>query len=152
MGSVCLSVFTQATLCTTTMVYGVLVHHQGAICTTKAQYAPWCTRETIFFEKYVAWVRMRVCGWVYSGYIMHHYNGIWGVCYFNVLCLLGSGRPADCKSVHLPPRISSSWVMLLDWILHYGRGQWLKFVCLSQSNDGSNMQKLRTKYMEMLSI
>ncbi len=43
---VCLSVrlrshvFTQATLCTTTMVYGVLVHHQGAICTTKAQYAP----------------------------------------------------------------------------------------------------------------
>ncbi len=30
--------FTQATLCTTTTVYGVLVHHQGAICTTKAQY------------------------------------------------------------------------------------------------------------------
>ncbi len=27
------SVFTQGTLCTTTMVYGVLVHHQGAICT-----------------------------------------------------------------------------------------------------------------------
>ncbi len=50
--SVCLSVFTQATLCTTTMVYGVLVHQQGAICSTKAQYAPWCTRETIFFEKF----------------------------------------------------------------------------------------------------
>ncbi len=27
--SVCLSVFTQATLYTTTTVYGVLVHHQG---------------------------------------------------------------------------------------------------------------------------
>ncbi len=39
-------------LCTTTMVYGVLVHHQAAICTTEAQYAPWCTRETIFFEKF----------------------------------------------------------------------------------------------------
>ncbi len=38
--SVCLSGFTQATLCTTTMVYGVLVHQEGAICTTKAQYAP----------------------------------------------------------------------------------------------------------------
>ncbi len=23
--------------------YGVLVHQEGAICTTKAQYAPWCT-------------------------------------------------------------------------------------------------------------
>ncbi len=45
--SVCLAVFTQATLCTTTIVYGVLVHQQGAICTTKAQYAPWCTRETM---------------------------------------------------------------------------------------------------------
>ncbi len=31
--SVCLSVFTQTTLCTTTMVYAVLVHQQGAICT-----------------------------------------------------------------------------------------------------------------------
>ncbi len=49
--SVCLSVFTQATVCTSTMVYGVLVHQQGAICTTKAQYAPWCTRETMFFLK-----------------------------------------------------------------------------------------------------
>ncbi len=95
---------------------------------------------------------------VYSGYIMHHYNGIWGTCapsgrnmhhgaqgrlYFwknsgdpddflfwyvclcgcvcannlnwtcahwdeligpliNLVCLLGSGRPADCKSVHSP--------------------------------------------------
>ncbi len=40
LGTVHLGVFTQATLCTTTMVYGVLVHHQGtnmhhqgAICT-----------------------------------------------------------------------------------------------------------------------
>ncbi len=55
---VCLSGFTQGTLYTTKTVYGVLVHQEGAICTTKAQYAPWCTRETIFFEKYVAWVRM----------------------------------------------------------------------------------------------
>ncbi len=39
--SVCVSVFTQGTLCTTTMVYGGLVHHQGAICTTKAQYSSW---------------------------------------------------------------------------------------------------------------
>ena len=61
--SVCLSVFTRATLCTTTMVYGVLVHQEGAICTTKAQYAPWCTRETIFFclsvclsDRYIKWV------------------------------------------------------------------------------------------------
>ncbi len=44
--------FTQGTLYTTTTVYGVLVHQEGAICTTKAQYAPWCTRETIFFEKF----------------------------------------------------------------------------------------------------
>ncbi len=29
-----------------------LVHHQAAICTTKPQCAPWCTRETIFFEKF----------------------------------------------------------------------------------------------------
>ncbi len=35
--SVCLSGFTQATLYTTTTVYGVLVHQEGAICTTKAQ-------------------------------------------------------------------------------------------------------------------
>ncbi len=40
------------TLCTTTMVYGGLVHHQAAICTTKPQCAPWCTRETIIFEKF----------------------------------------------------------------------------------------------------
>ncbi len=40
------------TLCTTTMVYGGLVHHHAAICTTKPQCAPWCTRETIFFEKF----------------------------------------------------------------------------------------------------
>ncbi len=31
--SVCLSGFTQATLYTTTTVYGVLVHQEGAICT-----------------------------------------------------------------------------------------------------------------------
>ncbi len=56
--TVCLSVFTQDTLCTTTMVYGGLVHHQGAICTTKAQYAPWCTRPpyTIVVVHNVAWV------------------------------------------------------------------------------------------------
>ncbi len=41
--------FTQAPLCTITMVYGGFVHHQAAICTTKAQCTPWCTRETIFF-------------------------------------------------------------------------------------------------------
>ncbi len=58
---VCLSGFTQATLCTTTTVYGVLVHHQGAICTTKAQYAPGCTRETIFFEKFCLSVCLSVC-------------------------------------------------------------------------------------------
>ncbi len=34
--SVCLSGFTQGTLYTTTTVYGVLVHQEGAICTTKA--------------------------------------------------------------------------------------------------------------------
>ncbi len=35
-GPVCLSGFTQATLYTTTTVYGVLVHREGAICTIKA--------------------------------------------------------------------------------------------------------------------
>ncbi len=50
--SVCASGFTQGTLYTTTTVYGALVHQEGAICTTKAQYAPWCTRETMFFEKF----------------------------------------------------------------------------------------------------
>ncbi len=40
------------TLCTTTMVYGGLVHHKATIFTTKPQCAPWCTRETIFFEKF----------------------------------------------------------------------------------------------------
>ncbi len=39
--SVCVRGFTQGTLYTTTTVYGVLVHQEGAICTTKAQYAPW---------------------------------------------------------------------------------------------------------------
>ncbi len=38
--SVCLSGCTQGTLYTTTTVYGVLVHQEGAICTTQAQYAP----------------------------------------------------------------------------------------------------------------
>ena len=33
---VCLYGFTQGTLYTTTTVYGVLVHQEGAICTTKA--------------------------------------------------------------------------------------------------------------------
>ncbi len=50
--SVCPSGCTQGTLYTTTTVYGVLVHQEGAICTTQAQYAPWCTRETMFFEKF----------------------------------------------------------------------------------------------------
>ena len=51
---VCVCGFTQGTLYTTTTVYGVLVHQEGAICTTKAQNAPWCTRETIFFvHKYL---------------------------------------------------------------------------------------------------
>ncbi len=49
---VCVCGFTQCTLYTTTTVYGVLVHQEGAICTTKAYYAPWCTRETMFFEKF----------------------------------------------------------------------------------------------------
>ena len=46
--SVCLSTCTQGTLYTTTTVYGVLVHQEGAICATKAQNAPWCTRENLF--------------------------------------------------------------------------------------------------------
>ncbi len=33
---VCVCGFTQGTLYTTTTVYGVLVHQEGAICTTKA--------------------------------------------------------------------------------------------------------------------
>ena len=49
---VCVRGFTQGTLYTTTTVYGVLVHQEGAICTIRAQYAPWCTRETMFFEKF----------------------------------------------------------------------------------------------------
>ncbi len=40
-------IFWKITLCTTTMVYGGLVHHQAAICTTKPQCAPCCTRETL---------------------------------------------------------------------------------------------------------
>ncbi len=50
--SVCLSGCTQGTLYTTTTVYGLLVHQEGAICTTQAQYAPRCTRETMFFLKF----------------------------------------------------------------------------------------------------
>ncbi len=96
--SVCLTGCTQGTLYTTTTVYGVLVHQEGAICTTKAQCAPWCTRETIFFEKftrpcgsYVAWVRMSVClsvclwvfrnpctQWSPSVCLCLSYVGIWG--------------------------------------------------------------------------
>ncbi len=49
---VCLSGCTQGTLYPTTTVYGVLVHQEGAIGTTQAQYAPRCTRETMFFEKF----------------------------------------------------------------------------------------------------
>ncbi len=45
--SVCLSGWTQGTLYTTTPVFGLLVHQEGAICTTQAQYAPRCTRETM---------------------------------------------------------------------------------------------------------
>ncbi len=46
---VCVCVFTQATLCTTTMVYGVLVHHQGAICTMvhKGHYIFWKIQGTL---------------------------------------------------------------------------------------------------------
>ncbi len=138
--SVCLCGFTQGTLYTTTTVYGVLVHQEGAICTTKAQYAPWCTRETIFFEKVRGpwWLCVCVCGFTQAtlctttmvyGVLgppsrnVHH--GAQGRLYFlkklsvirgaftgnstdavdrllsrNPLCLLGSGRPADCKSFH----------------------------------------------------
>ncbi len=73
-----------------------LVHQEGAICTTKAQYAPWCTRETMFFEKfrgpwcgwYVAWVCMSVhhgAQWnclsvcTSSGAYVHHFIGTCGV-------------------------------------------------------------------------
>ncbi len=61
--SVCPSGCTQGTLYTTTMVNGVLVHQEGAICTTQAQYAPRCTRETMFFEKFRGpWLPVRgVC-------------------------------------------------------------------------------------------
>ncbi len=55
-------VWNRSRLCVCLWVYGgTLVHHfngirgpcapSGAICTTKMQCAPWCTRETIFFEK-----------------------------------------------------------------------------------------------------
>ncbi len=50
--SVSVSGCTQGTLYTTTTVYGLLVHQEGAICTTQPQYAPRCTRETMFFEKF----------------------------------------------------------------------------------------------------
>ncbi len=51
--SVCPSGCTQGTLYTTTTVYGLLVHQEGAICSIKAQYAPRCTRETLFFGSQV---------------------------------------------------------------------------------------------------
>ncbi len=47
---VCPSGCTQGTLYTTTTVYVLLVHQEGAICTTQAQYAPRCTRETMFLS------------------------------------------------------------------------------------------------------
>ncbi len=49
--SVCPSGCTQGTLYTTTPVFGLLVHQEGAICTTQAQYAPRCTRETIVWPR-----------------------------------------------------------------------------------------------------
>ncbi len=51
-GPVCLSGCRQGTLYTTPTVYGLLVHQEGSLCTTQAQYAPRCTRETMFFEKF----------------------------------------------------------------------------------------------------
>ncbi len=62
--SVCLLGCTQGTLYTTTTVYGVRVHQEGAICTIKAQYAPRCTRETMFFEKF-RWPWMNFCTYMY---------------------------------------------------------------------------------------
>ncbi len=32
--------------------YAPLQWYMGYMCTIRAQYAPWCTRETIFFEKF----------------------------------------------------------------------------------------------------
>ncbi len=65
LGSVRLSGCTQGTLYTTTPVYGLLVLQEGAICTTQAQYAPRCTRETMFFVKFrgPGWFFFLVVDW-----------------------------------------------------------------------------------------
>ncbi len=39
-------------LCLLRLHYAPLQRYMGYLCTRKAQYAPWCTRETIFFEKF----------------------------------------------------------------------------------------------------
>ncbi len=58
---VCLSWCNHGTLYTTTPVFGLLVHQEGAICTTQAQYAPRCTRETMFFSKSLFAIAVILC-------------------------------------------------------------------------------------------
>ncbi len=64
--SVCSAGCTQGTLYTTTTVYGVLVHQEGAICTTQAQ----------FFKKYslpcAPWCILRLGG-AYCAFLVHKY-------------------------------------------------------------------------------
>ncbi len=66
---VCVCGFTEAPLCTVSMVYGgTLVHHHAAICTIEARCTPWCTRETIFLsppvhcQRQVKFFCLCVCG------------------------------------------------------------------------------------------
>ncbi len=52
LGSISLSVCMFVNLGVLRAHYTPLQRYMGYLCTTKAQCAPWCTRETIFFEKF----------------------------------------------------------------------------------------------------
>ncbi len=51
---VCLSALTEGSLCTTPTIQGQLVHHLGAMFTTRRPCAPWYTKEIIFQKRCVA--------------------------------------------------------------------------------------------------
>ncbi len=118
--SVCVFGFTQGTLYTTTTVFGVLVHQEGAICSTKAQYAPWCTRETIFFEKFRGpwWFFVLVVHWKIGGAkgaliplrVAHkEHTSVWVICRLSLYVCLSvcpSVRPTVRPSVCLLRRHS----------------------------------------------
>ena len=78
------TVYVCVCVCVCAWVYsGYIMHHyngiwgpcapSGAICTTKTQCAPWCTRETIFFEKFVQWARVKIQSFSTSAFCVKEY-------------------------------------------------------------------------------